>query len=1628
MFMRKLFFGIVLLSFCRLVYAQTPVATLFSTEIPSSYDKYTQYELGTEFQTLTNGLITKVRLYSNINEGGDHTIRLWLHSGSTYSLVAGPFTWNFTAGTAGWREFTLPSPVVAGANVNYIVSITNSTDRYYAKTENFSSASSNSYVRYLRGIYTTAIGSAPGSVYNASCYFRDIVFALPGAGGNLTPGTIGTAQSICYNASPSALTQITAPTGGSGVYTYQWQRSADNATWTDISGATLAGYSPPALTASTYFRRKVTSDTYTPVNSASVLITVSPQITLAQLHDNITINNNSSTNINVVISGGTSPYAINYSRNGSAQSAINNYSSGAYISTGVLTTGLYTYSLSSVTDAKGCAAQNLGTSIAVTVNGNSGSSYTPVDSLFRTESTSDFDKDALYELGTKFLTLSDGFIIKARLYPNINEGGDHTIRLWLLNGSTYTLAAGPYNWNFSAGMKGWIDYTFPSPIAAAANKTYIISITNGPDKNYMRTLNFLSATVGSYVRYISGTYSTTLGKVPTSTYSSSCYYRDIVFAVANGNVSLTPGTIGTAQSICYNASPSALTQITAPTGGSGVYTYQWQRSADNATWTDISGATLAGYSPPALTASTYFRRKVTSDTYTPVNSASVLITVSPQITLAQLHDNITINNNSSTNINVVISGGTSPYAINYSRNGSAQSAINNYSSGAYISTGVLTTGLYTYSLSSVTDAKGCAAQNLGTSIAVTVNGNSGSSYTPVDSLFRTESTSDFDKDALYELGTKFLTLSDGFIIKARLYPNINEGGDHTIRLWLLNGSTYTLAAGPYNWNFSAGMKGWIDYTFPSPIAAAANKTYIISITNGPDKNYMRTLNFLSATVGSYVRYISGTYSTTLGKVPTSTYSSSCYYRDIVFAVANGNVSLTPGTIGTAQSICYNASPSALTQITAPTGGSGVYTYQWQRSADNATWTDISGATLAGYSPPALTASTYFRRKVTSDTYTPVNSASVLITVSPQITLAQLHDNITINNNSSTNINVVISGGTSPYAINYSRNGSAQSAINNYLSGANISTGILNTGLYTYSLTSATDAKGCVAQSLGTNIAVTVTEGQGEISNSEKALVIINSSSSYYTDYVKYIKPYLDNFGVPYDECNISTTDLPEFTGYAILIFGHKNVYSTSYPIPQLEAAVTNGVGLYSFDPHLFDFASGFNTIITQRSVNTDQISISNSTHYITRYHSPDIYNPTNNIINLLNSWSLSQKSNLVNGVELARMSSGGQTVSLLQVSNFGNGRVVKWSGYDWVFEDFLGPVYGMDDLIWRGIVWAARKPFVIQGLPPMVTMRIDDAAGGGNNAENNFAWLNISNEFGFIPWCGIFNKYISESQIAILKDKLDNNLATASPHAFWWNDFIYFNHDNITSPQFDVSARTKSGLDFFYNNGLKISKYFVPHYYEISSEALPLIRAAGGEFLAIHMLPDHAYYSSPWLNSGPYRINRNGEDDATRPVYYGANINLNGIDFFNCTTEIRDDGGYEWYPDNNVDSTAARGIRHLRRSFNSMVLASLFTHEYYFDNITIENWRETLGIVTSSVSEYNPEYKSMDYAIQYIRAKNSIRITSTLETLNSVEITYSGNNDLDTKCYLFTEQNGEISYRYVLLPQINGSNKVIVSK
>lgn len=175
--------------------SSTPVAgeqTIFTSQIPAGFDNDSSYELGTRFMVRTAGQITQARIYASSSEGGTHTVRLWKADGA---LIAGPYAWSISSGTAGWKNYTFPSPVPILANTDYIISVTNSSDHQYASTQGGFNSPINrgDLVTYTSsGVYATTLGSMPGQVWNNSNYFRDVVF-IAGASPSPTPSQSPTA-------------------------------------------------------------------------------------------------------------------------------------------------------------------------------------------------------------------------------------------------------------------------------------------------------------------------------------------------------------------------------------------------------------------------------------------------------------------------------------------------------------------------------------------------------------------------------------------------------------------------------------------------------------------------------------------------------------------------------------------------------------------------------------------------------------------------------------------------------------------------------------------------------------------------------------------------------------------------------------------------------------------------------------------------------------------------------------------------------------------------------------------------------------------------------------------------------------------------------------------------------------------------------------------------------------------------------------------------------------------------------------------------------------------------------------------------------------------------------------------
>lgn len=836
-------------------------------------------------------------------------------------------------------------------------------------------------------------------------------------------GVIGTAQSICYNTTPSGLSFTTAPTGGTGSYTYQWQVSSDNSTWSNIASATTSTYAPGALTATTYYRCNVTTGSCGSLNTASVKITVYPLLQPGSVAADQTICYNSApakfTEVSAP-SGGDGTYSYRWQRSSDnvTFTDISGATSSTYTSGSLTAT---TYFRRRVTD--GVCGYVYSNVITITVYGQvtAGTIGSPQTICYNatpaalTELTAPTGGIGSYTYqwqissnntsfsniaGATGITYSPGALTANRYFRRVVTSGScgsansASVLITVLN-------------QLNAGAIG-----YDQDICFGATPAPLTEVTAASGGTGTFTYQWqISSNNTSWVD-ISGATSTTYSP---GSHSATRYYRRNAInscgTVSSASIKInvypavTAGTIGSAQTICYNTAPATLTELTVPTGGNGSYSYQWQSSTDNVTFTNISGATSSSYTPGALVTPVYFRRAVTSYTCTTVYSPSVLISLYSTLTLAQLNSNASICNGTSTTFNITLTGGTPPYTVNYTRNGVAQTQLTGYTSGTAVSTGNLSTGSYVYTLTSVTDSHGCLAQSLGTPITITA-GSSPSAATFTGSGDACYNASSYLTATITGGAPPYTLTITGY--SGSPVTGFNSG-DH-INLGVLAPGTYTyvltsvkdfcgnsLASGlPITYSFtvfgqlnggSIGSGQTICYN-----TTPAAFTNVTSPSGGTALSYQwqkspagagSWSNITGATGLTFTETTNLTASTDYRRVTTSGNGCGTVYSNIITVTVNPN--LTPGAVGSPQSICYNTTPSTLTQTTAPTGGTGTYTYQWQQSADNSTFTNIGSATSSSYSPGQLTSTTYFRRNVTSGTCGTVSSASVKITVYADLT-------------------------------------------------------------------------------------------------------------------------------------------------------------------------------------------------------------------------------------------------------------------------------------------------------------------------------------------------------------------------------------------------------------------------------------------------------------------------------------------------------------------------------------------------------------------------------------------------------------------------------------------------------------------
>lgn len=289
------------------------------------------------------------------------------------------------------------------------------------------------------------------------------------------------------------------------------------------------------------------------------------------------------------------------------------------------------------------------------------------------------------------------------------------------------------------------------------------------------------------------------------------------------------------------------------------------------------------------------------------------------------------------------------------------------------------------------------------------------------------------------------------------------------------------------------------------------------------------------------------------------------------------------------------------------------------------------------------------------------------------------------------------------------------------------------------------------------VTVLVLSGSASAQSDLTVDVLINSANTagYSTnpatpgEYQRYPERYLEHLQVPYRVIDVSTTAPSGVANLAttpLIIAGHRGLNLTAAWQQAIVTAVQQGAGFVNLDSdpaigsdfhmqELFGCAgSAAGTAGTAITLPATFLPDGATPHYITGLQMRfPIGNPASASGDLIYGFHQDDNGVLNTATATVCLDSHGNAApggtvlakigndALLTVTTFGSGNAVNFGTYDYLHADRFGFVMGLDDLFWRSLVWAARKPFVMRGHPRFFAVQQDDTvAGWGVRVQDMF--------------------------------------------------------------------------------------------------------------------------------------------------------------------------------------------------------------------------------------------------------------------------------------------------------------------
>jgi hypothetical protein len=361
-------------------------------------------------------------------------------------------------------------------------------------------------------------------------------------------------------------------------------------------------------------------------------------------------------------------------------------------------------------------------------------------------------------------------------------------------------------------------------------------------------------------------------------------------------------------------------------------------------------------------------------------------------------------------------------------------------------------------------------------------------------------------------------------------------------------------------------------------------------------------------------------------------------------------------------------------------------------------------------------------------------------------------------------------------------------------------------------------------------------------------------------------------------------------------------------------------------------------------------------------------------------------------------------------ARWGSGRAVQFTISPRMWKrEFFGHARGADDLFWRSLVWAAKKPFLSATLPPFVTMSFDDCSG-----RHELDYVSAVCRHGYIPMPSLFLGRVDEGLFPKIREQQLSGKVEYNTHAINYYDHMYHAYGRGPYSKEELDRHFAFEDAFWGRVGVKPVNTVRFHCGEMGVNALPYLKKR------------NRFFINPALQTGLLKA-----DMCMADGYYPYNLQNRYYDYmpddhdffaFNsmlprfsedflagCTVNLMEN------PTNDTEKAAKGLANQIRRGLRDGFYTDAVTHEQKFEDLSLDEWEKILTRADELTADLDLHMASHDRIGQYLKDKDNLHLVEVTRKQGVLSAVLTGKTEAETCLSVFTGDD-EIERSYVRVP------------